>query len=78
MTLWITSFIFSNSIHLLVIRQGCRTPLEQVAPMNLEFSAEDRAFRAEVRQFLAERLPRDMAARTYAGFTPPSKQDLVD
>ena len=46
--------------------------------MNLEFSAEDHAFRAEVRQFLAEHLPRDMAARTYAGFTPPSKQDLAD
>ena len=44
--------------------------------MNLEFSAEDAAFRDEVRQFLREQLPRDMAARTYCGFTPPLRQDL--
>lgn len=45
--------------------------------MNLEFSAEDLAFRGEVRQFLREHLPRDIAARTYCGFTPPLKQDLM-
>ena len=46
--------------------------------MNLKFSAADPAFRVEVREFLRDRLPRDMAARAYAGFTPPPKQDLVD
>ena len=46
--------------------------------MNLEYTAADNAFRQEVRRFLDEHLPRDMAARTYAGFTPPAKQDLND
>ena len=46
--------------------------------MNLKFSAADHAFRAEVRRFLQDRLPRDMAARTFSGFTPPPKQDLAD
>ncbi len=46
--------------------------------MNLEYTAADHAFRQEVRHFLHEQLPRDMAARTYAGFTPPAKQDLSD
>ncbi len=45
--------------------------------MNLEFGPADREFRDEVRQFLRERLPRDMAARAYAGFTPPPKDDLA-
>jgi len=46
--------------------------------MNLEYTAANHAFRQEVRRFLDEQLPRDMAARTYAGFTPPAKQDLSD
>ena len=44
--------------------------------MNLEFSAEDAAFRNEVRAFLREHLPRRIAAREYHGFTPPRKEDL--
>lgn len=44
--------------------------------MNFEFSAEDAAFRTEVRQFLREHLPRQIAAREYYGFTPPRKEDL--
>ena len=44
--------------------------------MNLELSAADSAFREEVRQFLRERLPRDMAEREYCGFAPPLKKDL--
>lgn len=44
--------------------------------MNFEFSAEDAAFRNEVRQFLHEHLPARMAAREYHGFTPPRKEDL--
>jgi alkylation response protein AidB-like acyl-CoA dehydrogenase len=44
--------------------------------MNFEFSAEDAAFRNEVRQFLREHLPARMAAREYHGFTPPRKEDL--
>jgi len=46
--------------------------------MNFEFSAEDAAFRSEVRQFLRERLPRSMARRAYCGFTPPPKEDLQE
>lgn len=44
--------------------------------MKLELSAADEAFRQEVRTFLREHLPADMAARTYHGFTPPAKEDL--
>jgi alkylation response protein AidB-like acyl-CoA dehydrogenase len=46
--------------------------------MNLEYTPADHDFRQEVRRFLDGHLPRDMAARTYAGFTPPAKQDLAD
>lgn len=44
--------------------------------MNLEFNADDAAFRDEVRQFLREHLPASMAAREYQGFTPPLRDDL--
>jgi alkylation response protein AidB-like acyl-CoA dehydrogenase len=44
--------------------------------MNLEFNADDTAFRDEVRQFLREHLPGSMAAREYQGFTPPLRDDL--
>lgn len=35
--------------------------------MNLEFSDEERAFRDEVRAFLKEELPRDIAEKVQAG-----------
>lgn len=44
--------------------------------MELEFNAEDVAFRSEVRQFLREHLPAPMAAREYRGFAPPLREDL--
>jgi len=44
--------------------------------MKLELSAEDEAFRGEVRQFLRDHLPADMRARTYHGFAPPTQDDL--
>jgi alkylation response protein AidB-like acyl-CoA dehydrogenase len=44
--------------------------------MQLQLSPADHSFRQEVRGFLREHLPTDMAARGYHGFTPPSKQDL--
>lgn len=44
--------------------------------MKFELSAADEGFRQEVRTFLREHLPSEMVARTYHGFTPPSKQDL--
>lgn len=44
--------------------------------MNLEFNADDAAFRDEVRQFLREHLPASMVAREYQGFTPPLRDDL--
>ncbi len=44
--------------------------------MKLELSAADETFRQEVRAFLRERLPPDLSARAYHGFTPPLKEDL--
>ena len=45
--------------------------------MNFAFSAEDEAFRVEVREFLASTLPREMAQRHAMGYHPPSKDDLL-
>ncbi|MBP6897455.1 MAG: acyl-CoA dehydrogenase family protein [Gammaproteobacteria bacterium] len=44
--------------------------------MDLEFTPAQRAFRAEVRAFIEERLPADIRARLRAGH-PPRKQDTV-
>lgn len=44
--------------------------------MDLEFTPAQRAFRAEVRAFIDERLPADIRARLRAGH-PPRKQDTV-
>jgi alkylation response protein AidB-like acyl-CoA dehydrogenase len=44
--------------------------------MKLELSRADELFREEVRAFLREHLPGDLAARGYHGFAPPTKQDL--
>jgi alkylation response protein AidB-like acyl-CoA dehydrogenase len=44
--------------------------------MNLEFSDEDNAFRAEVRTFLEENYPKDVAERQAAG-EEPRKEDWV-
>ena len=44
--------------------------------MRFEFSAEDEAFRLEVRAFFAEHLPRDMARRFAIGAHPPERADV--
>ena len=44
--------------------------------MDLQLTAEQRAFRAEVRAFIQERLPQDIRERLRAGH-PPRKQDTV-
>ena len=45
--------------------------------MDLNFSPQDEAFRAEVRQFLAERLPADIRARIAAGDHSQTRDDIV-
>jgi alkylation response protein AidB-like acyl-CoA dehydrogenase len=45
--------------------------------MNFEYSAEEQAFRAEVRTFLAASLPIDLAHRHSLGFHPLPKADLL-
>jgi alkylation response protein AidB-like acyl-CoA dehydrogenase len=44
--------------------------------MDFRYTAADEAFRTEVRAFLAEALPRDMAERHALGFHPVPKADL--
>lgn len=44
--------------------------------MRFEFSAEDEAFRLEVRDFFARHLPRDMARRFHMGAHPPERADV--
>jgi alkylation response protein AidB-like acyl-CoA dehydrogenase len=44
--------------------------------MRFDFSAEDEAFRLEVRAFFREHLPRDMARRFYIGAHPPPRSDV--
>jgi alkylation response protein AidB-like acyl-CoA dehydrogenase len=44
--------------------------------MRFEFSAEDEAFRLEVRAFFARHLPRDMARRFAIGAHPPDRADV--
>jgi alkylation response protein AidB-like acyl-CoA dehydrogenase len=44
--------------------------------MLFDFSAEDEAFRLEVRAFFAEHLPRDMARRFAIGAHPPDRADV--
>lgn len=44
--------------------------------MRFEFSAEDEAFRLEVRDFFARHLPRDMARRFKMGAHPPERADV--
>ena len=44
--------------------------------MNFEYTDAERAFRAEVREFLAANLPADMAHRHALGFHPLPKADL--
>ncbi|MBP0623775.1 acyl-CoA dehydrogenase family protein [Cupriavidus consociatus] len=44
--------------------------------MNFQLSPEQKAFRTEVRAFIAERLPADIRARLRAGH-PPRKEDTV-
>jgi alkylation response protein AidB-like acyl-CoA dehydrogenase len=44
--------------------------------MEFTHAPEDEAFRAEVRAFLAEHLPKDLAHRHYYGFHPVPKADL--
>jgi alkylation response protein AidB-like acyl-CoA dehydrogenase len=44
--------------------------------MRFDFSAEDEAFRLEVREFFARRLPRDMARRFNIGGHPPERADV--
>ncbi|MES2258532.1 MAG: acyl-CoA dehydrogenase family protein [Pseudomonadota bacterium] len=43
--------------------------------MNLQYQAEDQAFREQVRAFLAEHLPADVARRSITGMHPPNEQD---
>lgn len=43
--------------------------------MNFEYSQDDADFRLEVRRFIREHLPADIARRTYVGFYPPRKSD---
>ncbi|TNE60894.1 MAG: pimeloyl-CoA dehydrogenase large subunit [Alphaproteobacteria bacterium] len=44
--------------------------------MQLDYTAEDEAFRAEVRDFLAARLPADVSARVKSGQMPSKEQIL--
>jgi alkylation response protein AidB-like acyl-CoA dehydrogenase len=44
--------------------------------MRFDFSAEDEAFRLEVRTFFAANLPRDMARRFSIGAHPPDRADV--
>jgi alkylation response protein AidB-like acyl-CoA dehydrogenase len=44
--------------------------------MRFEFSAEDRAFREEVRNFFDKSLPRDLTRRVWIGQHPPSRDDI--
>ena len=44
--------------------------------MRFDFSAEDEAFRLEVRDFFARHLPRDMARRFFIGGHPPDRADV--
>jgi len=44
--------------------------------MRFDFSSEDEAFRAEVRGFFREHLPRDMARRFHIGAHPPQRRDV--
>lgn len=44
--------------------------------MNIDFSPEEKAFEAEVQQFLADKLPKEISEKILAG-TPTSKDDHV-
>ncbi len=44
--------------------------------MRFDFSPEDEAFRAEVRGFFRDHLPRDMARRFHIGAHPPRRRDV--
>jgi alkylation response protein AidB-like acyl-CoA dehydrogenase len=44
--------------------------------MRFEFSADDEAFRLEVRAFFREHLPRDLARRFHIGAHPPPRSDV--
>jgi alkylation response protein AidB-like acyl-CoA dehydrogenase len=44
--------------------------------MRFDFSSEDEAFRAEVRAFFKDHLPRDMARRFHIGAHPPQRRDV--
>ena len=44
--------------------------------MRFDFSPEDEAFRAEVRGFFRDHLPRDMARRFHIGAHPPQRRDV--
>lgn len=44
--------------------------------MNFEFSPDDEAFRQEVKAFLVENLPADMARRFWIGDHPPERNDV--
>ncbi|RJF91721.1 acyl-CoA dehydrogenase family protein [Noviherbaspirillum saxi] len=43
--------------------------------MNLKYGKEDEAFREEVRAFLRDKLPHDVARRTKTGMHPPNEDD---